>query len=78
MMIPQFRSQVPLAHADYDEVWFEKLFQAVDHLHDAASTGRLETASPVDPAEMVGWLQDIIYTAQETIFEIRANQSYPK
>ncbi|NLX11857.1 MAG: hypothetical protein GXY36_19595 [Chloroflexi bacterium] len=59
--------------AGYDAQWFEALFEAVDRLHDAASHGRLTCASPLEPEDMVGWLQDIIYTAQETISEIQAN-----
>jgi hypothetical protein len=62
----------PLVQADgYTEAWFERLFQAMDRLHDEASAGRLSSVSPVPAAEMIGWLEDIIYTAQETIMEIR-------
>jgi hypothetical protein len=56
----------------YTEVWFETLFKAMDRLHDEASDGTV--VSIVDPANMVGWLEDIIYTAQETISEIKARE----
>jgi len=62
----------PLIHAEvYNEAWFEMVFQAMDRLHDMASNGCLDATLRTDPAEMVGWLEDIIYTAQETIFELR-------
>lgn len=56
----------------FDDEWFEAVFLAVDRLHDALSAGQPNTVSPVAPMDMVGWLQDIIYTAQEAIVEIRA------
>lgn len=58
----------------YDEAWFETIFVALDRLHDAASQECLTSVSPVAPADMVGWLEDIIYTAQEAIVEIRDNE----
>lgn len=70
MMSQQY--QIDRAHL-YDEVWFETMFQGFDRLHDDVSLGRLSTVSPMDPAELVGWLQDIVYTIQETISEIRGN-----
>lgn len=63
----------------YDEMWFEKVFSALDRLHDAISfdagtRADLDTLSTVDPELMVGWLEDIVFTAQETIAEIRAKR----
>ncbi len=69
----------------YDAAWFEALFNALDLLHDrvcaesdlsrtgtTAQDGPVNTpVLPLDAADMVGWLEDIIYTAQETISEIR-------
>jgi hypothetical protein len=77
MMYKQFLPQaLPLvvAPADkcYDDEWFEAVFIALDHLHDAVSVGQPDSISPVIPADMVGWLQDIVYTAQEAIAEIQA------
>lgn len=57
----------------YDEAWFEIVFAALDRLHDAVSAQRPAKVSPVAPGDMVGWLEDIIYTAQEAIVEIRDN-----
>jgi hypothetical protein len=56
----------------YTDAWFEMVFQAVDRLHDEVSNGDLPAM--VNPATMVGWLEDIIYTAQETISEIKARE----
>lgn len=64
--------QAELRRADFNEMWFEAVFKAVDRLHDEVSAGHLRAVSPLHPALMVGWLEDIIYTAQEAIFEIRA------
>jgi len=77
MMHQQFQpNEWPLRSAlnggMYDEAWFETVFVALDRLHDALSAGYLGTVSRVAPEDMVGWLEDIIYTAQEAIVEIRA------
>jgi hypothetical protein len=71
-MMHKLHPQTQLARASFDEAWFETVFRALDGLHDAVSDQRANTVSPVAPAEMVGWLEDIIYTAQEAIVEIRA------
>lgn len=55
------------------EAHFEALLQMIDRLHDAAAADCLETVSPVDPREILGWLDDIIYTAEETVREIQAS-----
>ena len=46
------------------------LFQSLDELHTAASEGHLPMVTPLTNAELVGWLQELIYTAEETIAEI--------
>jgi len=52
------------------------LFQSLDELHTAASEGHLQMVTPLTDAELVGWLQELIYTAEETIAEI--NHDDPK
>jgi hypothetical protein len=59
----------------YDAAWFEALFTVLDQLHDQASSGCLAANASLPPAEMVGWLEDIIYTAQETIYELQGRRS---
>ena len=46
------------------------LFHSLDELHTAASEGQLPMVTPLTNAELVGWLQELIYTAEETIAEI--------
>ena len=46
------------------------LFQTLDELHTAASEDRLNTLTTVSKVELVGWLYELVYTAQETIGEI--------
>ena len=65
-----------LSRAPYDAAWFEMVFLALDCLHDDVSAARPGSVSPLGPAEMVGWLEEIIYTAQEAITEIRAKCEY--
>lgn len=58
----------------YDARWFEAVFTAIDRLHDALCDESLGHVSPLGPEQMVGWLEDIVYTAREAISEIRAKQ----
>ncbi len=68
----KLHDQTQLAQtASYDEAWFETVFLALDKLHDAVSERSACKVFPVAPAHMVGWLEDIIYTAQEAIVELR-------
>ena len=46
------------------------LFQSLDDLHTAASDGQIHRVTPLTSTELVGWLQELIYVAQETIEEI--------
>ena len=57
---------------DYSEAGFERIFAKLDLLHDLAGEGRLSEATPLRAAEIIGWLEDIIFTAEETIREIDA------
>lgn len=72
MMQPQHRLNDQRQHTLYSEVWFETVFQALDRLHDDVCAGRLSGMQTVD---VVGWLEDIIYTAEQTIDELRAQPS---
>jgi hypothetical protein len=72
----QFRPTDLLLNTPYDAAWFEMVFSALDSLHDAVCADGLEDNSPMAPAEMVGWLEEIIYTAQETIAELKARREY--
>jgi hypothetical protein len=54
----------------YTEARLVALFQALDELHSAASEDRLNTLTTVSKVELVGWLHELVYTAEETIAEI--------
>jgi hypothetical protein len=55
---------------DYTAEGMEELFLRLDLLHDYASAGRLNDATALSRAELRGWLEDIIYTARETLREM--------
>ncbi len=57
----------------YTEAHFETLLQMMDQLHDAATVNNLSAISMLTAREMIGWLDDIIYTAEETIRELETN-----
>jgi hypothetical protein len=46
------------------------VFEAFDDLHTAASEGQIHEITALDKQELLGWLQDLVYTAQETIVEL--------
>jgi len=61
-----------VAEQFFTEAHLEAMLQMVDRLHDAAAVGRLETVTPMDARTLIGWLDDIIFTAEETIRELQA------
>lgn len=60
---------------DYSERGFSRLFKALDLLHAYASEGHLTDATTLRPSEVVGWLEDILFTVEETIREIDAHEA---
>jgi len=54
----------------YNEVRLAALYDALDELHGAASEGVLSTTTTLSNVELMGWLREIVYTAQETIAEM--------
>lgn len=61
----------------YNNNHLASLFRSLDELHTAASEGTLNNVTPLANAELVGWLQELIYTAEETIEEINTHQTKP-
>lgn len=55
------------------DLHLETLLETLDRIHSAASNGTLADETNIDEHELKGWLEDIIYTAQETINEMAAN-----
>ncbi len=52
------------------EYHLETLLATLDRLHDATTTDTLAAVSNLSAEDVVGWLEDIIYTAQETLKEM--------
>jgi succinylglutamate desuccinylase len=52
-------------------------FELVDDLHTAVTDGDLEQVTTLPQRELVGWLRDLVYTAQETLTELESRQNRP-
>lgn len=55
---------------DYSAEGMEELFVRLDLLHDYAAAGRLHDVTSLSLAELRGWLEDMMYTARETLREM--------
>jgi len=66
------QNETQIRHLFMDASAFEGLHEVIDRLHDAASAGMLPDVTDLDPAEVIGWLQDLVFTANETIREIQS------
>ncbi len=55
---------------DYSAEGMEDLFLRLDLLHDYASEGRLHDVTTLERDELRGWLEELIYTARETLKEM--------
>ena len=55
---------------DFTEEGFEVIFLRLDLLHDAASAGCLTTITSLSADQVKGWLEELIFTAKETIQEL--------
>lgn len=53
------------------EVQLESILKTLDRIHEAAANQQLSEATSLDAEALVGWLEDIIFTAQEAITEVR-------
>jgi hypothetical protein len=54
----------------YNDSRLADLFDALDELHTAASEDQLGKVTTLNNRELVAWLREFVYTAQETIQEI--------
>src|SRR5664279_3405528 len=59
----------------YNTARFSGLLDALDELHSAASDGNVRAVTPLSNAELVSWLYEVIYTAQETMNEIESKNA---
>lgn len=49
---------------------FDVVYDLLDQMHTAASEGNLPTFAGAPETEVVNWLRELIYVAQETVSEI--------
>ena len=68
LVIPQLRR----AYSDYG---FESLYLILDALHDWVSAGRLADVTNLAPEQVKSWLEELAFTARETIREIEAREN---
>lgn len=54
----------------YNDARLTDLFEALDELHTASAEGRLRSVTTLTNAELIAWLQEVMYVAQEAIVEI--------
>ncbi len=71
MMTQRQQTDIRILQALFTDARFDSIFSAIDRLHDAASSGKLAEVTNLSPDEVIGWLQDIAYTANETIRELK-------
>lgn len=55
---------------DYSAEGMEDMFLRLDLLHDYAAAGRLDEVSDLSRADLRGWLEELIFTARETLREM--------
>ena len=60
---------------DYSAEGMEELFLRLDLLHDYASVGQLQDVTPLSRTELRGWLEELIYTARETLREMETSDT---
>ena len=59
----------------YNTARLSDVLVALDELHSAASDGNVRAVTPLSNAELVSWLYEVIYTAQETMNEIESKNA---
>lgn len=69
--------QQPNIQLLYNDARLATLFEALDELHSAASEGQLQKITGLNSVELVGWLREFVYTAQETIVELEDQDGNP-
>jgi hypothetical protein len=59
----------------YNTARLSDVLVALDELHSAASDGNVRAVTPLSNAELMSWLYEVIYTAQETMNEIESKNA---
>src|SRR5436309_911216 len=57
MMTEKQKTDIRLLQALFNDARFEAIFNAVDRLHDAASSGTLAEVTNLSADEVIGWLK---------------------
>ena len=55
---------------DYSAEGMEELYLRLDLLHDYVSSGRVDEITPLSRADLRGWIEELIFTARETLREL--------
>ena len=74
-MIQETESKVTVL---YKDTGMADLFDLLDQLHTAASEDQLHKLTTLPRQEVVAWLEEVIYTAKETIHEITRDKARPQ
>ena len=59
----------------YNTARLSDVLVALDELHSAASDGNVRAVTPLSNAELVSWLNEVIYTAKEAMNEIESKNA---
>jgi hypothetical protein len=62
----------------YESHFLADVFEQLDQLHTVVSEGQLHTLTTLDKQDVVGWLQELIFTAEETVKEMENCSAEPK
>jgi hypothetical protein len=57
--------------AKIGDVHLETVLTTLDRLHDAAAQQAIESETNLETKQLIGWLEDIIFTAQEALKELQ-------
>lgn len=60
---------------DFSRIGLERVYAYFDLLHDIASEGHLREMSNMPPAEVLEYLDEVMYTLEETAREIREHEA---
>lgn len=71
--------QAPYSNRDFllTDAGLAAVYEVFDDLHDAASEDQLQELTALDKRELLGWLRELVFTAQETIVEIERRSARP-
>jgi hypothetical protein len=78
MMTQKQQTDIRILQALFTDIRFESIFNAMDRLHDAAACGKLAEITNLSQDEVIAWLKEIAFTAQETIRELEVTSKTSK